>query len=186
MGLPPAPAPATLPSIRIEEALRKGWFEDWYQPKIDLKRKCLAGAEASACIRHPSLGLLTPGQYACGVGADSIGLAERVLVAMLASWPSFDAAGFNLRLATKVSVRVLLALPVEELVAEHRPASDRWPGIILQVNEDDIVRDVELGARRNEPVARERNPDRDRRFRRRLFLARQLAQAVVRRDRARS
>jgi EAL domain-containing protein (putative c-di-GMP-specific phosphodiesterase class I) len=144
MGLPPAPASATLPSIRIEEALKKGWFEDWYQPKIDLKRKCLAGAEASACIRHPSLGLLMPGQYVCGGGADSIALAERVLAAMLASWPSFDAAGFNLRLATKVSVRVLLALPVGELVAEHRPASDRWPGIILQVNEDDIVRDVEL------------------------------------------
>ena len=48
MGLS-APAPA----IEIDEALNNGWFEDWYQPKIDLKRKCLAGAEASACIRHP-------------------------------------------------------------------------------------------------------------------------------------
>ncbi len=49
------------PSIEIDEALRKGWFEFWYQPKIDLKRKCLAGAEALARIRHPKLGVLLPG-----------------------------------------------------------------------------------------------------------------------------
>jgi len=32
------------PSIEIDEALREGWFEFWYQPKINLKRKYLAGA----------------------------------------------------------------------------------------------------------------------------------------------
>jgi len=36
------------PSIEIDEALREGWFEFWYQPKINLKRKYLAGAEAIA------------------------------------------------------------------------------------------------------------------------------------------
>jgi EAL domain-containing protein (putative c-di-GMP-specific phosphodiesterase class I) len=48
------------PRIEIDEALRNGWFEMWYQPKIDLKRKCLAGAEALARIRHPSYGVLLP------------------------------------------------------------------------------------------------------------------------------
>ena len=38
------------PRIVIAEALRNNWFEIWYQPKIDLKRKCLAGAEALARI----------------------------------------------------------------------------------------------------------------------------------------
>jgi hypothetical protein len=37
------------PRIAIAEALRNNWFEVWYQPKIDLKRKCLAGAGA-----HPA------------------------------------------------------------------------------------------------------------------------------------
>jgi hypothetical protein len=68
MGLPEAPVPCV--SIEVDEALNNGWFEDWYQPKIDLKRKCLAGAEALACIRHPDLGLLMPGGYACGTDAD--------------------------------------------------------------------------------------------------------------------
>ena len=60
MGLLEAPAPAPCPAIEIDEALRNGWFEIWYQPKIDLKRKCLAGAEALARIRHPSSACCCP------------------------------------------------------------------------------------------------------------------------------
>jgi EAL domain-containing protein (putative c-di-GMP-specific phosphodiesterase class I) len=140
MGLLEAPAPA----IEIDEALNNGWFEDWYQPKIDLKRKCLAGAEALACIRHPALGLLMPGAYTCGPGAGLARLSEHALSAILENWSLFDAAGFNLSLAIKLPVRMLLELPIRELVAKHRPASERWPGVILQVNEDDIVRDLKL------------------------------------------
>ncbi len=43
-------AAAALPRIAISEALRNDWIEIWYQPKIDLKRKYLAGAEALARI----------------------------------------------------------------------------------------------------------------------------------------
>src|ERR1700724_2583247 len=60
------------PHIEIDEALRNGWFEMWYQPKIDLKRKCLAGAEALARIRHPRFGVLLPGGFLPGGGDDSI------------------------------------------------------------------------------------------------------------------
>jgi EAL domain-containing protein (putative c-di-GMP-specific phosphodiesterase class I) len=139
-----APAPAPCPSIEVDEALNNGWFEDWYQPKIDLKRKCLAGAEALACVRHPGLGLLMPGGYTSSAGADVARLSEHALLAILRNWSLFDEAGFNLSLAIKIPVRMLLELPIRDLVAEHRPISDRWPGIILQVNEDDIVRDLKL------------------------------------------
>ena len=52
-----------MPRIAITEALRNNWFEIWYQPKIDLKRKCLAAAEALARIRHPQAGVLLPGSF---------------------------------------------------------------------------------------------------------------------------
>jgi EAL domain-containing protein (putative c-di-GMP-specific phosphodiesterase class I) len=139
-----ASAPAPCPSIEVDEALSSGWLEDWYQPKIDLKRKCLAGAEALTCIRHPGLGLLMPGGYTCAAAADIARLSEHALLAILENWSVFEAAGFNLSLAIKVPVRVLLDLPIRELVTRHRPASDRWPGIVLQVNEDEIVRDLNL------------------------------------------
>jgi EAL domain-containing protein (putative c-di-GMP-specific phosphodiesterase class I) len=56
----------------------------------------------------------------------------------------FEDAGFNLHLAINVPVGVLLKLPIPSLVAEYRPKSARWPGLILEVTEDQIVRDIVL------------------------------------------
>src|SRR6202045_3300341 len=125
-----ADAAAAMPRIAIAEALRNNWIEIWYQPKIDLKRKCLAGAEALARIRHPRFGVLLPGSFLPGVAEDSISrLAEHALIAVLGNWTMFDQAGFNLHLAINVPVSVLLKLPIPALVDKHRPKSDRWPGI---------------------------------------------------------
>jgi EAL domain-containing protein (putative c-di-GMP-specific phosphodiesterase class I) len=134
-----------LPRIVIDEALDKGWFEMWYQPKIDLKRKCLAGAEALARIRHPNLGVLLPGSFLPVATEDSIArLTEHALVSALSNWTKFEDAGFNLHLSINVPVRVLLKLPIPKVVEAHRPQSERWPGIILEVTEDQIVRDLKL------------------------------------------
>jgi EAL domain-containing protein (putative c-di-GMP-specific phosphodiesterase class I) len=136
---------ATLPRIAIAEALRNRWFETWYQPKIDLKRKCLAGAEALARIRHPQFGVLLPGSFEPEVdGASVAELAQQALVATLCDWSMFEEAGFNLHLAINVPVGVLLKLPIEALVKEFRPQSERWPGLLVEVTEDQIVRDLAL------------------------------------------
>jgi len=136
---------AVKPRIAIAEALQNNWFEIWYQPKIDLRRKCLAGAEALARIRHPQLGVLLPGSFLPDVDENSIAqLAQHALLATLADWTMFEDAGFNLQLAINVPVSVLLKLPIPRLVAEYRPKSARWPGLILEVTEDQIVRDLAL------------------------------------------
>ena len=133
------------PRIAIAEALRNRWFEIWYQPKIDLKRKCLAGAEALARIRHPQLGVLLPGSFQPEVDEESVAeLAQQALVATLCDWAMFEEAGFNLHLAINIPVGVLLKLPVEALVNEFRPQSERWPGLLVEVTEDQIVRDLAL------------------------------------------
>ncbi len=133
------------PRIAIAEALRNHWFEIWYQPKIDLKRKCLAGAEALARIRHPDFGVLLPGSFLPDVDESSIAeLAQHALMATLCDWSMFEQAGFNLHLAINVPVGVLPKLPIAKLVAEYRPKSPRWPGLIVEVTEDQIVRDLAL------------------------------------------
>ena len=131
------------PHIEITDALRNNWFEIWYQPKIDLKRKCLAGAEALARIRHPAFGVLLPGSFLPYASEEAtMRLAEHALLSTLRTWSTFDAAGFNLHLAINVPVSVLLKLPIPALVRENRPRADHWPGIILEVTEDQIVRDI--------------------------------------------
>jgi EAL domain-containing protein (putative c-di-GMP-specific phosphodiesterase class I) len=133
------------PGVEIAEALRNDWFEIWYQPKIDLKRKCLAGAEALARIRHPAFGVLLPGSFLPSASEEStMRLAEHALLSTLRTWSNFDSAGFNLHLAVNVPVNVLLKLPITTLVRENRPSADHWPGIILEVTEDQVVRDIKL------------------------------------------
>lgn len=135
----------TVPHVDIHQALREGWLEMWYQPKIDLRRKCLAGAEALARINHPTLGVLLPQSFLAGVGDDDLArLTEHALLATLRDWSLFDEAGFNLKLSINVPVTVLLRLPVPTLVKENRPQDSRWPGLVVEVTEDQIVRDISL------------------------------------------
>lgn len=141
------PAPPTdvaeLRAADLDEALRENWLEMWYQPKIDLRQKCLAGAEALARIRHPERGVLLPASFITGVDDDRlVSLTEHALMTTLRDWETFDAAGFNLRLAINVPVAHLLKLPIPTIVNENRPKAEHWPGLIVEVTEDQIVREI--------------------------------------------
>jgi len=119
-------------------------FEIWYQPKVDLKRKCLAGAESIARLRHPELGVLLPGSFIPDVDENAIAeLAEYTLLAALNDWVMLDQAGFNLHLAVNVPASVLRKQPIPQLVDTYRPKSARWPGLILEVTEDQLIRSFE-------------------------------------------
>src|SRR5262249_35700459 len=77
------PAPGSA-KIGLDDALRNGWMEFWYQPKISLRRKQLAGVESFARARHPQFGVLSPGAFMPGAStADLIILAELALVSAL-------------------------------------------------------------------------------------------------------
>ena len=132
-----------VPRVGLGEALRKDWLELWYQPKIDLRQKCLAGAEALARICHPEHGVLLPASFLPNVDEDSlVRLTEHALLTTLRDWSTFDDAGFNLRLAINVPVNLLLKLPITDIVREYRPKAEHWPGLIVEVTEDQIVRDI--------------------------------------------
>lgn len=133
-----------------DETLRDARLELWYQPKIDIKQRCLAGAEALACIRHPERGVMPPGNFPPGVGEDVMArLTEHALLTVLRDWTVFDEAGFNLRLAINVPVNLLDRLPIAQIVGENRPQAAYWPGLIVEVTEDQIVRDI----RRSQEIA---------------------------------
>jgi EAL domain-containing protein (putative c-di-GMP-specific phosphodiesterase class I) len=148
-----------LPRISIAEALRSHWFEIWYQPKVDLKRKCLAGAEALARIRHPELGVLLPGGFVPKVSANDIAeLAQHTVQTALADWALFDAAGFNLHLAVNMPGRLLPDLAVSALAGNCRASAEHWPGLVLEVTEPQLVAvaerfDLSVGAMRENRLA---------------------------------
>jgi len=129
--------------VRLTGPLDEAWLELWYRPKIDLRQKCLAGAEAIARIRHPELGVLSPENYLPGADHDSLTrLMASALRKSLDDWSIFSESGFNLRLAINIPVKLLFDLPIIALVSERRPSAEHWPGLIVGVTEDQFVRDA--------------------------------------------
>jgi EAL domain-containing protein (putative c-di-GMP-specific phosphodiesterase class I) len=140
-----APAEASAPQVREEPpaAPDESPLELWYQPKIDIKQRCLAGAEVLLRVREPATGALLPAGVVPPMDDANIArLTEQALVATLRDWSVFDQAGFNLRLSINVAVNLLDRLPIADVVAAHRPTADHWPGLIVEVAEDQIVRDI--------------------------------------------
>ena len=137
--------PTMAARIGLDEALDNGWIEFWYQPKIDLRRKQLVGVEAFARARHPEHGVLPPGAFMPGANADSlITLSERALKTVLATGENFAKLGINLRLALNMPVDALVKLPITDIVQQFHREGESWPGLIIDVTEEQIVTDLAL------------------------------------------
>jgi EAL domain-containing protein (putative c-di-GMP-specific phosphodiesterase class I) len=127
----------------LAEALARDWIEFWYQPKIDLRRMQIAGVETFARVQHPQLGVLSPGSFMdSATDGDLVQLARRALISALGAAARFSGLGINLRLAVNVPVPALLELPIAELVQKFGPRHQRWPGLLLDVTEEQVVAQI--------------------------------------------
>jgi diguanylate cyclase len=130
----------------LRDALAAGQLTLHYQPKLDLRTRCITGVEALARWAHPTRGLIAP--------ADFIPLAEQaglmapltklVLEQALEQAARWRAAGYDLTMAINVSATNLLDSRFTEaaLAALARvklpPAS-----LVMEITEDIIMADPE-------------------------------------------
>ncbi len=143
LGMPPAVAAR----LELDDAIKNKWIEFWYQPKIALRRKQLAGAEAYARVRHPQHGLVLAGALTANTSeAGNVKLAELALESALKTSAHFSKLGVNLRLSVNIPVPALLKISVPEIVQAHHPAEQKWPGLIIDVPEEQIVGDLALAS----------------------------------------
>jgi EAL domain-containing protein (putative c-di-GMP-specific phosphodiesterase class I) len=141
---PDASAPAA-PDIGLGEALVKGWLELWYQPKIDLRKRTLAGAEGLIRCRHPVHGVLSPANFVPTASAAELeALTEHVVITAMRDWDQFAQGGGALHVAVNTSIGALANLHLPTLIREHRPRSPHWPGLILEVTESEVAKDIAL------------------------------------------
>jgi EAL domain-containing protein (putative c-di-GMP-specific phosphodiesterase class I) len=134
---------STNANLALKDAPQNGWIEFWYQPKVDLRRKHLAGVEAFARARHPDHGVLPPGCFMPGADTDDLlGLAELSLKNALRISETFGALGINLRVAINIPGAALSELPIAETVQELHNPGDNWAGLILDVTEEEVVSDI--------------------------------------------
>jgi EAL domain-containing protein (putative c-di-GMP-specific phosphodiesterase class I) len=131
--------------ITLADVLDRGWFELFYQPKIELKTMRLVGAEALVRARHPTRGVLSPGVFLPGASeADMLALTERVIVTALKDWETCAANGVSVKLAVNVPAAALVKLPIPTILRDERPSSPSWPGLIMEVTEDEIINDLQV------------------------------------------
>jgi EAL domain-containing protein (putative c-di-GMP-specific phosphodiesterase class I) len=130
-------------SASLGEALATNLIEFWYQPKIDLGKRQIAGVETFARVRHPEFGTLPPGIFMQGATeADLLRLTERALGAALIAAKNFSDVGIHLRVAVNVPVRALVDLPILKMVAELGPTHARWPGLLLDVTVSQLAAEL--------------------------------------------
>jgi EAL domain-containing protein (putative c-di-GMP-specific phosphodiesterase class I) len=131
--------------ITLADVLKNDWFELWYQPKIELKTARFAGAEGLVRARHPTRGVLSPGQFLPGASeSDMLALTERVLLTALRDWEDCATHGMSVKFNVNTPVSALMKLPITQIVRELRPKAENWPGLVLEVTEDEIIHDLKI------------------------------------------
>jgi EAL domain-containing protein (putative c-di-GMP-specific phosphodiesterase class I) len=134
-------------SIDLAEAIDNDWIEFWYQPKIDLRKKQLAGAEAYARARHPVHGIALPGAFMPDASESSVtSLSELALVSTLQAGLTFSKLGINLKLTVNIPVNALEKIPVDDIVRKYRPQASKWAGLIIDVPEEQILTDLAMAS----------------------------------------
>jgi EAL domain-containing protein (putative c-di-GMP-specific phosphodiesterase class I) len=131
--------------VTLGDVLRRNWFELWYQPKIDLRAKRLVGAEALVRARRPDGTLLSPAAFLPGASEDDmLALTERVIMTALRDFEDYAAQGASLKLSVNVPATAFVKLPLARMLREERPAAANWPGLILEVTEDEVMHDLKI------------------------------------------
>ncbi|MFZ3350652.1 MAG: EAL domain-containing protein [Xanthobacteraceae bacterium] len=138
------PAPVN-GKVTLADVLRFDWFDLWYQPKIDLRGRYLVGAEALVRARRPDGSMISPGAFLPGAPeADMLALTERVILTALRDFEDCAAQGVSLKLSVNVPASAFVKLPIAKMLREQRPATETWPGLILEVTEDEVMHDLAI------------------------------------------
>ena len=130
--------------VDLAEALEAHWLDMAYQPKVDLVLNRVVGAEGLARINHPVHGLLGPQSFLPGASVAALNrLTEFVIKKAFLDWEVMASAGRNLHLAVNAPVQALIDASLVKLVREHHPRNPKWPGLIIEVTEDEAVQEFD-------------------------------------------
>ena len=129
----------------LETALKHGWLEIWYQPKINIRTNTLWGAEALSRINHPEKGVLGPEEFLPAPG-DPLhhALADFVVRRALFDWTIIAEAGMNKKLAVNIPASVLQDASFVRSLWHHLPKTKNFPGLIAEITEDEAIHDPDL------------------------------------------
>lgn len=132
------------------QAVRQGELRLMVQPKVDMRRGEVVGAESLVRWQHPSRGLLGPDQFLpeAADGAAAIALDEWVLEHSLSSMSQWRASGARWPLAVNVSAAQFRdpGFPDRLAAALHRHLAVRPDELTIEVVESSALGDLDATA----------------------------------------
>lgn len=90
---------------------------------------------------------MLPGAFTANAAEPAtVKLSELALESALKTSAHFSKLGVNLQLSVNIPLPALVKISVEETVKAHHPANEKWPGLIIDVPEEQIVTDLKLAS----------------------------------------
>lgn len=133
------------PLLDMGEAVRSGWIELWYQPKIDARAIVTRGVEGVLRIRHPAWGIV-PASYllpASG-GPHAAPLSEQVVRRAVEDWHYFLAQGGPIETAINLPMTFLQEPDSIDRLCQQLPDNAAFDGLIVELSSGDVVRNLDL------------------------------------------
>jgi len=141
----PRQAERETPHIDLAQALDEDWLELWYQPKIDLKTRAIAEAEALIRARHPKLGVVPPSGFLPPPNDPLYQpMSEFVIKRAMRDYAAFCNAGFPLQLSINAPISVIESEGFTYLVRRHLPEERVFSSLVIEVTEEEALRNDAL------------------------------------------
>lgn len=138
----PITVPADMP-VDVDEALRSGWLEMWYQSKIDPRSLVPTGAEALVRVRHPNWGLISPSSYVPGPQDPYLRtFSQYVIMRAMADSVAFAAARHPIDVSVDLPAPALNDLEFVDKVLRAVPDHLSKRGLQIEVRCADVIGDI--------------------------------------------
>lgn len=140
----PVSAMPIVPATDVMKARAEDRLILWYQPKIDVASRKLAGAEGLLRLVDPERGVLGPASFLPNLtGIDMAVITAFVAERAIADWLTFADAGEIVRLSINAPPSTLETADLPELFGLIRPRHRDWPGLTVEMTEAEIIGSLE-------------------------------------------
>jgi EAL domain-containing protein (putative c-di-GMP-specific phosphodiesterase class I) len=140
----PVSAMPVVPAADVMTARSEDRLILWYQPKIDVATRTLAGAEGLLRLVDPDRGVLGPASFLPNLtGIDMAVITAFVAERAIADWLRFAEAGEIVRLSINAPPSTLETADLPELFGLIRPRHRDWPGLTVEMTEAEIIGSLE-------------------------------------------
>jgi len=131
------------PLVDLSEAVRGGWLELWYQPKIDARLIVMRGAEALLRVRHPIWGIIPPAYFIADDGDPRFSsISETVISRAIDDWHYFFLERGHTELAINLPITFFQNPASINCLQKKLPHHAAFEGLIVESNGTEIARNL--------------------------------------------